>query len=171
MQVCQDLREVSRRTRFPQPLFWMYKLPMTRRASLTTNTKSLPEQVRQDFLVCWPGLNTLTCIVELVSVSVSKKHQLVQDNPDICMLCSQRVAFCKPYCTAASACLLNIFCFSNWSDVFVTADGNEGGRHHLITAAVGNGNLYIMKVQIGDKRWFKGARKDAEGAWNSFTVA
>jgi photosystem II oxygen-evolving enhancer protein 2 len=55
--------------------------------------------------------------------------------------------------------------------VFVTADGNEGGRHHLITAAVGNGNLYIMKVQIGDKRWFKGARKDAEGAWNSFTVA
>lgn len=51
------------------------------------------------------------------------------------------------------------------------ADGNEGGRHHLITAAVGNGNLYIMKVQIGDKRWFKGARKDAEGAWNSFTVA
>ena len=52
-----------------------------------------------------------------------------------------------------------------------TADGNEGGRHHLITAAVGNGNLYIMKVQIGDKRWFKGARKDAEGAWNSFTVA
>lgn len=52
-----------------------------------------------------------------------------------------------------------------------TADGNEGGRHHLITAAVGNGNLYVMKVQIGDKRWFKGARKDAEGAWNSFTVA
>ena len=51
------------------------------------------------------------------------------------------------------------------------ADGNEGGRHHLITAAVGNGNLYVMKVQIGDKRWFKGARKDAEGAWNSFTVA
>lgn len=60
-----------------------------------------------------------------------------------------------------------------WSTcVMVTAaDGNEGGRHHLITAAVGNGNLYIMKVQIGDKRWFKGARKDAEGAWNSFTVA
>lgn len=53
----------------------------------------------------------------------------------------------------------------------IAADGNEGGRHHLITAAVGNGNLYIMKVQIGDKRWFKGARKDAEGAWNSFTVA
>lgn len=55
--------------------------------------------------------------------------------------------------------------------VWTAADGNEGGRHHLITAAVGNGNLYIMKVQIGDKRWFKGARKDAEGAWNSFTVA
>ena len=51
------------------------------------------------------------------------------------------------------------------------ADGNEGGRHHLITASVGNGQLYVMKVQIGDKRWFKGAKKDAEGAWNSFTVA
>ena len=46
MQVYQDLREVSRRTRFPQPLFWMYKLRMTRRASLTTNTRSSPEQVR-----------------------------------------------------------------------------------------------------------------------------
>jgi len=52
-----------------------------------------------------------------------------------------------------------------------TADGNEGGRHHLIAATVGNGQLYVMKVQIGDKRWFKGAKKDAEGAWNSFTVA
>ena len=37
-----------------------------------------------------------------------------------------------------------------------TADGNEGGRHQLLTATVGNGNLYICKVQIGDKRWFKG---------------
>lgn len=26
------------------------------------------------------------------------------------------------------------------------ADGNEGGRHNLITAAVGNGNLYICQV-------------------------
>jgi hypothetical protein len=32
-------------------------------------------------------------------------------------------------------------------------DGNEGGRHHLINAAVSNGQLYIMKAQIGDKRW------------------
>ncbi|KAK9841731.1 hypothetical protein WJX74_011020 [Apatococcus lobatus] len=52
-----------------------------------------------------------------------------------------------------------------------TADGDEGGRHQLITAAVGAGVLYILKVQIGDKRWFKGAKKDAEGAWNSFVVA
>ncbi len=29
----------------------------------------------------------------------------------------------------------------------------------------------ILQVQIGDKRWFKGAKKDAEGAWNSFVVA
>jgi hypothetical protein len=52
-----------------------------------------------------------------------------------------------------------------------TADGDEGGRHQLITAAVSNGQLYILKVQIGDKRWFKGAKKDAEGVFNSFVVA
>jgi len=52
-----------------------------------------------------------------------------------------------------------------------TADGNEGGRHQLITASVSNGQLYILKVQIGDKRWFKGADRDAKGIWNSFTVA
>ncbi|BDA41203.1 Oxygen-evolving enhancer protein 2, chloroplastic [Coccomyxa sp. Obi] len=52
-----------------------------------------------------------------------------------------------------------------------TADGDEGGRHQLITAAVGNGNLYILKIQVGDKRWFKGADAGAKGAWNSFVVA
>merc|ERR1712193_490270 len=44
-----------------------------------------------------------------------------------------------------------------------TADGDEGGRHQLISATVSGGILYILKVQIGDKRWFKCARKDAEG--------
>ena len=52
-----------------------------------------------------------------------------------------------------------------------TADGNEGGRHHLVTAAVGGGNLYIAHVTVGDKRWFKGVDKDALGIYNSFTVA
>jgi hypothetical protein len=51
------------------------------------------------------------------------------------------------------------------------ADGHEGGRHHLIAASVSGGNLYILKVQAGDKRWFKGAEKDAKGVWNSFIVA
>lgn len=51
------------------------------------------------------------------------------------------------------------------------ADGNEGGRHNLITAAVGNGNLYICQVTIGDKRWFKGANKEGQGVFNSFVVA
>lgn len=51
-----------------------------------------------------------------------------------------------------------------------TADGNEGGRHQLIAATVSNGNLYLLKVQCGDKRWFKGAKTEAIGAWNSFTV-
>lgn len=53
-----------------------------------------------------------------------------------------------------------------------SADGDEGGRHQVIKAAVGaDGNLYILKVQIGDKRWFKGAKKDAIGATDSFIVA
>ena len=39
--------------------------------------------------------------------------------------------------------------------LFPAADGDEGGRHQLINAAVSNGNLYILKVQVGDKRWFK----------------
>jgi len=52
-----------------------------------------------------------------------------------------------------------------------TADGNEGGRHQLLTAAVGNGNLYVCKVQIGDKRWFKGAEKFGKGTLSSFVVA
>jgi len=33
-----------------------------------------------------------------------------------------------------------------------TADGDEGGRHNLITAVVNNGNLYLCKIQAGDKR-------------------
>lgn len=52
-----------------------------------------------------------------------------------------------------------------------TADGDEGGKHQLITAAVKNGKLYICKAQAGDKRWFKGARKFVESAASSFSVA
>lgn len=52
-----------------------------------------------------------------------------------------------------------------------TADGDEGGKHHLITATVSNGKLYICKAQAGDKRWFKGARKFVESAASSFNVA
>lgn len=53
----------------------------------------------------------------------------------------------------------------------IAADGNEGGRHHLITAAVNGGKLYVCNVVIGDKRWFKGAKKEAEGIFNSFVIA
>lgn len=52
-----------------------------------------------------------------------------------------------------------------------TADGNEGGRHQLISATVSNGALYVLKVQAGDKRWFKGADKECQGTINSFIVA
>jgi hypothetical protein len=51
------------------------------------------------------------------------------------------------------------------------ADGDEGGRHQLIGATVSGGKLWIIKVQAGDKRWFKGAKKEALGSFNSFTVA
>lgn len=52
-----------------------------------------------------------------------------------------------------------------------TADGDEGGKHQLIKATVNDGKLYICKVQAGDKRWFKGARKFVENAANSFSLA
>ncbi|OVA07807.1 Photosystem II PsbP [Macleaya cordata] len=52
-----------------------------------------------------------------------------------------------------------------------TADGDEGGKHQLITATVADGKLYICKAQAGDKRWFKGARKFVESAASSFNVA
>eukprot|EP01025_Chloroclados_australasicus_P032883 TRINITY_DN333_c1_g1_i4.p2 TRINITY_DN333_c1_g1~~TRINITY_DN333_c1_g1_i4.p2 ORF type:complete len:254 (-),score=27.16 TRINITY_DN333_c1_g1_i4:277-1038(-) len=53
-----------------------------------------------------------------------------------------------------------------------SADGDEGGRHYLINCAVGSdGQLYILKVQCGDKRWFKGAKREAVGAVESFVVA
>ena len=52
-----------------------------------------------------------------------------------------------------------------------TADGDEGGRHQLVSATVSGGKLWICKIQVGDKRWFKGAKKEALGAFNSFTVA
>lgn len=52
-----------------------------------------------------------------------------------------------------------------------TADGDEGGRHHLFSASVSGGKLYVCKHTIGDKRWFKGADKYAIGSVQSFTVA
>lgn len=51
-----------------------------------------------------------------------------------------------------------------------SADDNEGGRHNLIAATVADNKLYLCKVQIGDKRWIKGANREAETAINSFTV-
>jgi hypothetical protein len=52
-----------------------------------------------------------------------------------------------------------------------TADGDEGGRHQLISAAVSNGKLLILKIQAGDKRWIYGVDREAKESWNSFTVA
>ncbi|KAK4484315.1 hypothetical protein RD792_006892 [Penstemon davidsonii] len=52
-----------------------------------------------------------------------------------------------------------------------TADGDEGGKHQLITTTVKDRKLYILKAQAGDKRWFKGAKKFVENAVTSFSVA
>jgi|APGre2960657444_1045066.scaffolds.fasta_scaffold00137_2 hypothetical protein len=51
-----------------------------------------------------------------------------------------------------------------------TADGDEGGRHHLFSATVSNGKLYILKMQAGDKRWFKGVEREAKRVQDSFSV-
>lgn len=51
-----------------------------------------------------------------------------------------------------------------------TADGNEGGRHQLFSATVSNGNLYVVKVQNGDKSWFKGGEKPSREVIKSFQV-
>jgi len=52
-----------------------------------------------------------------------------------------------------------------------TADGDEGGRHHLIQSAVSNGAVYTVHIQSGDKRWFKGQDKECKGSLDSFQVA
>jgi len=52
-----------------------------------------------------------------------------------------------------------------------TADGDEGGRHQLIAATVSDGNQYLLKLQSGDKRWFKGQERDLKQTWASFIVA
>ena len=49
--------------------------------------------------------------------------------------------------------------YYNLSVLTRTADGDEGGKHQIISATVSDGKLYICKAQAGDKRWFKGARK------------
>ena len=51
-----------------------------------------------------------------------------------------------------------------------TADGDEGGRHHVFKATVSNGKLYILKLQAGDKRWFKGVEREAKKSAASFQV-
>lgn len=61
--------------------------------------------------------------------------------------------------------------YYNISVLTRTADGDEGGKHQLITATVNDGKLYICKAQAGDKRWFKGARKFVEDTASSFSVA
>mmetsp|Transcript_155 Transcript_155/g.1190 ORF Transcript_155/g.1190 Transcript_155/m.1190 type:complete len:258 (-) Transcript_155:1397-2170(-) len=58
-----------------------------------------------------------------------------------------------------------------WDVLTRTADGDEGGRHQLFSATVSNGKLYVLKVQSGDKRWFKGQEGQVRKVRDTFTVA
>ncbi|EEH55956.1 photosystem II oxygen-evolving complex 23 kDa protein, chloroplast precursor [Micromonas pusilla CCMP1545] len=78
----------------------------------------------------------------------------------------------------SAAAVLDVFTKSNKGKTYYyyevltrTADGDEGGRHQLIAATVSDGDLYTMKLQSGDKRWFKGQERDLKQTWSSFTVA
>ena len=78
----------------------------------------------------------------------------------------------------STAAVLDVFTKSNKGKTYYyyevltrTADGDEGGRHQLIAATVSDGVLYTMKLQSGDKRWFKGQERDLKQTWSSFTVA
>lgn len=44
------------------------------------------------------------------------------------------------------------------------ADGDEGGKHQLITATVDKGKLYICKAQAGDTR---GGSREQGGSWRA----
>lgn len=50
-----------------------------------------------------------------------------------------------------------------------------GKNPHKVTNLCMSGGDRVLKrrsgVQVGDKRWFKGAKKDAYGAFDSFIVA
>eukprot|EP00897_Mesotaenium_endlicherianum_P007380 jgi/Mesen1/6670/ME000342S05759 len=70
----------------------------------------------------------------------------------------------------ASAPVINGKTYYKLSVLTRTADGDEGGKHQLITGTVEDGKLYILKIQAGDKRWFKGAKRLAEGTDKSFQV-
>lgn len=53
-----------------------------------------------------------------------------------------------------------------------TADGDEGGKHQLLSFAVGSdGKLYCYKISVGEKRWIKGGATLTLGSWKSFRVA
>lgn len=52
-----------------------------------------------------------------------------------------------------------------------TADGEGGGRHHLIVSTVSGGKLWVGQFQALDKQWFKGSEKTLRDCFDSFVVA
>lgn len=86
--------------------------------------------------------------------------------------------------SVAAASLMDVSTFEKDGKPYVrydvltrTADGEEGGRHNLLTAAVGQSKegkktLFVQLVVVGDKRWYKaGGAAAARGTAESFTVA
>lgn len=86
--------------------------------------------------------------------------------------------------SVAAASLMDVSTFEKDGKPYVrydvltrTADGEEGGRHNLLTAAVGESKegkrtLFVQLIVVGDKRWYKaGGAAAARGTAESFTVA
>lgn len=82
--------------------------------------------------------------------------------------------------SVAAASLMDVQTFQKDGKAYVrydvltrTADGEEGGRHNFLTAAVGkDGLLCVQLVVVGDKRYYKaGGAAAARGTVESFTVA
>ena len=69
-------------------------------------------------------------------------------DPEVCQkpLAMGLTSFLHPLCGVLSSSDLNKF-------ILDAADGDEGGRHNLITAVINNGQLFLCKIQAGDKRY------------------
>lgn len=52
-----------------------------------------------------------------------------------------------------------------------TADGEGGGRHHLLLSGISGDKIYTLQVQALDKQWFKGGDRLLDHVVKSFALA